>query len=81
MGGGGTDSKKHDVGSAVPKVDPKATFDTPTLRFVGGTGPYFHDGRYGTLDELLTGSDAKMGHTMHLSRRDVLALKTYLETL
>jgi mono/diheme cytochrome c family protein len=81
VGGGGTDREKHDVGSAVPKADPKSNFDTPTLRFVGGTAPYFHDGRYGTLDELLTGSDAKMGHTMHLPRRDVVALKTYLETL
>ena len=31
--------------------DPK--FETPTLRFVSGTAPYFHDGRYRTLRELL----------------------------
>ena len=80
VGGAGTDSDKHDIGSGV-SADPKPDFDTPSLRFVSGTAPYFHDGRYSTLDELLASSDSKMGHTMQLSRRDVTALKAYLETL
>ena len=28
------------------------SFDTPSLRFVAGTAPYFHDGRYQSLDEV-----------------------------
>src|SRR5262249_11178565 len=30
----------------------KAEFKTPSLYFVGGTAPYFHDGRYTTLEQL-----------------------------
>ena len=37
--GGGSDGIRHEVGSG-PKLD------TPSLRFVAGTAPYFHDGRY-----------------------------------
>ena len=56
-------------------------FDTPSLRFVGGTAPYFHDGRFATLEDLLMNPGGRMGHTLHLSRRDALALTAYLETL
>jgi DNA-binding beta-propeller fold protein YncE len=80
MGGPGTDAATHDVGSGV-SADRNAPFDTPSLRFVSGTAPYFHDGRYATLDDLLNGSDGKMGHTLQLSRHNVQALKAYLETL
>ena len=55
--------------------------DVPTLRFVSGTAPYFHDGRYATLMDVLMASDTQMGHTMHLSRRDARALAAYLGTL
>jgi len=78
--GGGTDLSTHDVGSGVAH-DRHGEFDTPSLRFIGGTAPYFHDGRFDTLEALLSTPDAKMGHTLHLSRRDVDALTAYLETL
>jgi DNA-binding beta-propeller fold protein YncE len=79
-GGAGTDKERHDLGTmARGDNDPK--FDTPSLRFIGGTAPYFHDGRYDTLMALLTASDSQMGHTMHLSRKDAKALAAYLETL
>jgi DNA-binding beta-propeller fold protein YncE len=81
LSGTGTDASAHDVGSRAPSADARAAFDTPSLRFVSGTAPYFHDGRYATLDALLGSSDGKMGHTLHLSREDVVALRTYLETL
>jgi cytochrome c peroxidase len=74
------DGRNHDVGSK-HRADRGAAFNTPSLRFVGGTGPYFHDGRYADLRELLTKSDGKMGHTKHLSNADLDALETYLETL
>jgi cytochrome c peroxidase len=57
-----------------------AAFDTPSLRFVGGTGPYFHDGRFETLEALLKQSDGTMGHTKGLSQDDIRALVAYLET-
>jgi cytochrome c peroxidase len=56
-------------------------FDTPSLRFVGGTAPYFHDGRYKTLADVLTAPDHAMGESSHLSRPDRAALVAYLETL
>ncbi|HEY1694640.1 MAG TPA: cytochrome C peroxidase [Polyangiaceae bacterium] len=75
-----TDGNRHDVKSKA-QGDPGRRFDTPSLRFVGGTAPYFHDGRYPTLRALLAGSDGKMGHTRQLSPHDVDALEAYLETL
>jgi DNA-binding beta-propeller fold protein YncE len=80
VGGAGTDSSKHDVGSTA-QFDSRGGFDTPALRFVSGTAPYFHDGRYSSLEALLLGADGKMGHTLQLSRQDVTALTAYLETL
>ncbi len=61
--------------------DPKAEFRTPSLRFVGGTAPYFHDGRYVSLEELVDKNDNRMGHTSHLSRDDKAALIAFLRTL
>jgi len=75
-----TDKKKHDVGSHT-LTDTELTFDTPSLRFVGGTAPYFHDGRYKSLHDLLVAKDNAMGRTAHLSPSDVDALEAYLKTL
>jgi mono/diheme cytochrome c family protein len=75
-----TDGNRHDVKSKA-KGDPKRRFDTPSLRFVAGTAPYFHDGRYATLRALLVGSDGKMGHTRQLSPHELDALEAYLRTL
>ncbi|MGH7293439.1 MAG: hypothetical protein ACRELB_00830, partial [Polyangiaceae bacterium] len=79
-----TDGNRHNVHSKAkgdPRRDAKRGFDTPSLRFVGGTAPYFHDGRYPTLRALLAGSDGKMGHTGHMSPHQVDALEAYLRTL
>jgi cytochrome c peroxidase len=78
--GAETDRAAHDVGSKV-KADAVPGFDTPSLRFVGGTAPYFHDGRYATLRALLGDSSAQMGHTQHLDARELAALEAYLRTL
>ena len=43
----------HDVGSQ-DKSDDRATFDTPTLVEVWRTSPYLHDGRYTTIEQVLT---------------------------
>jgi mono/diheme cytochrome c family protein len=75
-----TDGSRHDVSSKTD-VDKEAVFNTPSLRFIGGAGPYFHDGRYATLHDLLVGVDGTMGHTSHLSAQDLSALESYLRTL
>lgn len=79
-GAAGSDGKRHDVASKTAS-DSEAPFDTPSLRFIAGTAPYFHDGRYATLEELLRAADGKMGHTAHLSDDDLGALVAYLRTL
>jgi mono/diheme cytochrome c family protein len=75
-----TDGETHDVGSQ-HRGDRRAAFGTPSLHGVSGTGPFFHDGRYQTLAELLRDPDGKMGNTQHLSSADIEALQSYLETL
>lgn len=77
--GGGTDNKVHDVGSG-KTGERKSEFDTPSLRGVRGSAPYYHDGRYSTLDELLSAKDQRM-FAGTLSGPDKKALLVYLETL
>jgi mono/diheme cytochrome c family protein len=74
------DGVSHDVKSRA-SGDQRGKFDTPSLRFVGGSAPYFHDGRYKDLRTLLTKSDGKMGHTKHLAPSDLSDLEAYLESL
>jgi DNA-binding beta-propeller fold protein YncE/mono/diheme cytochrome c family protein len=74
------DGARHDVQSRATS-DRTEAFDTPSLRFVGGSGPYFHDGRYKSLHELLRDVDGKMGHTKQLTENDLDALESYLRTL
>ena len=63
------------------QADAKGDFDTPSLRFVAGTAPYFHDGRYATLRDVLAHTDGTMGATSHLSDEEKDALEAYVETL
>jgi DNA-binding beta-propeller fold protein YncE len=74
-----SDGAKHDL-RATPGSSDKP-FDTPSLKFVSGTAPYFHDGRYATLDDLLAAPDHAMGHVLQLSHDDRVALAAYLESL
>ncbi|MGE0323345.1 MAG: hypothetical protein AB7S68_13630 [Polyangiaceae bacterium] len=77
---GGSDKRRHDVKSG-REIESHFEFDTPSLSFVAGTAPYFHDGRYPTLQTLLRATDTQMGHSAHLSRQDIAALSTFLESL
>ncbi|AUX43514.1 hypothetical protein SOCE26_049630 [Sorangium cellulosum] len=61
--------------------DPRLEYKTPSLRFVGGRPPYLHDGRAGTLAELIEKNADWMGKTSHLSPEDRAALAAFLETL
>jgi len=56
-------------------------FKTPSLFFVGGTAPYYHDGHAATLEELIDKNHDRMGHTDHLSTKDRAALIAFLRTL
>jgi mono/diheme cytochrome c family protein len=75
-----TDTERHDVHSG-GRPNPSALFDTPSLLYVGGTAPYFHDGRYATLDELLDKTNGTMGATAQLSAQQRRDLVTYLESI
>lgn len=68
------DGNPHDVG-----VGKK--LDTPSLLFVAGTAPYYHDGRYPTLEALVKDTQGKMGWARDLTDADVKALSTFLRTL
>ncbi len=81
-----TDREGHAVfdGLAPPDgfaPDPEAKFKTPSLRFVGGTPPYAHDGRFPTLAALVEQNEDRMGKTSQLSAADKAALVAFLETL
>jgi DNA-binding beta-propeller fold protein YncE len=62
--------------------DPKdAEFKTPSLRFVGGSEPYYHDGSAPTLELLIEQNGDRMGKTSHLSAEQRADLIAYLRTL
>ncbi len=77
---GGMDAKNHELGSKA-KADRKDSFNTPSLSYLSGRGPFFHDGRFANLRDLLVQSDGMMGHTKHLSEPELTALEAYLNTL
>lgn len=68
-----TDRKAHMIGEQV--------VGTPSLLHLAHTAPYFHDGKYATLAELLRDADGVMGHTKHLDGASLRALEDYLLTL
>ncbi|MFO0558516.1 MAG: cytochrome c peroxidase [Polyangiales bacterium] len=75
-----TDGQSHELGG-LGSDERERLFDTPSLRFVRATGPFFHDGRYQTLRQLLTDATARMGNIGQLSLPDVEALEAFLVTL
>jgi len=74
-----SDGERHDVGSK-SFGDVHASFETPSLRHVGGTAPYFHDGRFATLEALLRGSP-RMADTSMLTESEIGDLAAYLRSL
>ena len=77
---GFTDHDLHNVKSATAS-DTTTTFLVPSLVNVTGSAPYFHDGRFATLEELLDKTEGSMGSTKNLSPEDKRALLAYLRTL
>ena len=81
-----TDRKAYPVfpdasAAQVVSKDPNPRYKTPSLRFVGGTPPYLHDGRFPSLTALIDGNGDHMGQTDQLSASDKAALVAFLETL
>ncbi|MDI1451795.1 hypothetical protein [Polyangium sp. 6x1] len=77
---GTSDRVVHDVGSRA-KDESRAEFRTPPLAMLEGSAPYFHDGRYPTLEALLDDNLDRMGQTSHLTSEDRAALLAFLRTL
>jgi hypothetical protein len=67
-----TDRKQHDVKSG-------GIFDTPTLLGVVNTEPYYHDGRYLTVRQVLESYDRRF--ELKLSREEFEELLAYLEAI
>ncbi len=67
----GTDKPKPDLGRFVVtgKVSDRASFKTPTLREIEHTGPYMHDGRFKTLEQVVEHYDKGGIKNPNLDRR------------
>ncbi len=81
VGAAGTDLNQHDVGTGTsPDEKAGTSFDTPTLRWLGTSAPYFHDGSAATLYDVFTmpGKHQLVGT---VSLDDIDALTSYLLSL
>jgi cytochrome c peroxidase len=89
---GFTDGAMHDVASVGVKETAEMReagtfgkdarqFDSPDLRKLAITAPYFHDGSRPTLEALLEENHDQMGHTSGLTAEDRAALVAYLRSL
>jgi hypothetical protein len=56
-------------------------FKTPSLLFVGGRAPLFHDGSAASLEDLVERNADRMGKTSQLRKEDRAALVAFLRTL
>ncbi len=80
-----TDRTAYSLGHVEPPAgfedEEDQRFKTPSLLFVGGTAPYFHDGRAPTLEALIARNGDRMGKTSQLDDTARAALVAYLRTL
>ncbi len=77
-----TDLNSYNVGTR-GELDRQNAFDTPTLIEIWRTAPYLHDGRSGTLRDILTTNNPRDEHgkTSHLTPREITDLEEYLLSL
>jgi YVTN family beta-propeller protein len=73
-----TDKQKHDVGTAGPDEKIGPVYDTPSLRVLYDSAPYFHDGRVATLYAAITYPSARSEHDLRnvlteAQRQDLIA--------
>lgn len=78
-----TDLQAHDVGTATDNEKIGPTYDTPTLRGLYGSAPYFHDGSAVSLLDSLTRSSPGGEHDLgaQLSASELYDLIQYLLSL
>lgn len=77
----GTDLERHDVGTGTDAGEKQGLeFDTPSLRWLWISAPYFHDGSAVTLRDVFTLPGAHQ-LTSKISLADIDALAAYLLTL
>ena len=93
VAGDGSDGLNWDVGTTPSheqhsaealgqtSVDKALRFNTPSLRGVWATAPYFHNGSANTLHEALKKTSTTMGRTDHLKPGELDDLVAYLRTL
>ncbi len=72
-----TDRRKHDVGTGTELERKGNRFDTPSLRGLFDTAPYFHDGSAATLHDVL----ARHGNTSTLSAQEREDLVAFLNAI
>ena len=73
-----TDLKAYDVASR-GELDDRAAFDTPTLVEAWRSAPYMHDGRYTTIERLLT--EGKHGRANELRDEELADLVEFVLSL
>ncbi len=69
------------VAMGVVQEEDLGSFDTPSLRNLRFTAPYFHNGSAPTLEDVLDMTDGVMGNTGHLSAQEREDLLAYLRSL
>jgi YVTN family beta-propeller protein len=79
-GAAGTDSQQHDVGTGDPARERRGQmFDTPSLRYLWLSAPYFHDGSADTLMEVFIRPGAHQ-IIRDVDMGDIQALIAYLRS-
>lgn len=80
-GGVGVDGRSHRFGNDHLAREYEPARDTPSLLRVSQSGPYFHDGRYPTLEAMLADPRSGMGETRDLSAAEQASLLAFLRSL
>jgi cytochrome c peroxidase len=77
-----TDRSLADVGSGF-ETDTEKLFDTPKLNNIVDTGPYLHDGRATTLEEIWTvyGGEDFHGYVNDMTKQQLNDLIEYLKSI
>jgi YVTN family beta-propeller protein len=78
-----TDKLKHDVGTAGPGEVIGPAYDTPSLRGLYDSAPYFHDGSAATLVDALSRATPQSEHDVRglLSQAQIADLVAFLSAL
>ena len=79
-----TDGLRHNVGTGAGSLERKGMlFDTPSLRGINRTAPYFHDGSAASLEMMFTvmNRDDLHGKTSSLDTAELTDLAAFLKSL